>query len=141
MFKKPWEKLGEITRWAVTFMTVNMLWILFRAENIASAKLFMKKIGYLSNFTVREELYSCFRLEEFAVMEEEMALMRYLPSQITGFYLWIFILGAFFVVLNFRNSREIDFKPTAVKSLLTVIFMLWSVVSLSGISTFLYFDF
>lgn len=141
MLKKPWEKLGEITRWAVTFMTVNVLWILFRAENIASAKLFIKKIGYLSNFTVREELYNCFYLEEFEVMEEEMALLHYLPSQITGFYLWIFILGAFFVVLNFRNSREIDFKPTAAKSLLTVIFVLWSVVSLSGISTFLYFDF
>lgn len=141
LFRKPWEKLGEITRWAVTFMTVNILWILFRAENIASAKLFIKNMCCLSSFTVREELYDCFRLTEFTVMEEEMAFFRYLPSRITGFYLWIFILGAFFAVLNFRNSREIDFKPTAGRALLTVIFLLWSVVSLAGISTFLYFDF
>lgn len=141
LFRKPWEKLGEITRWAVTFMTVNILWILFRAENIASAKLFIKELCCLSDFHVREELYSCFRLTEFTVMEEEIAFFRYLPSRITGFYLWIFILVAFFAVLNFRNSREIDFKPTAIRSLLTVIFLLWSVVSLAGISTFLYFDF
>lgn len=141
MFRKSWEKLGEITRWAVTFMTVNVLWILFRAEDIASAKLFIKNMCRLSSFTVREELYDCFRLIEFTVMEEEMALFRFLPSRVTGFYLWIFILGAFFVVLNFRNSKEINLKPTVGRSLLTVIFMLWSVVSLSGVSTFLYFDF
>ena len=74
-------------------------------------------------------------------MEEELAFWRYLPSRVTGFYLWVFILGAFFAVLNFRNSREIDFKPTVVRSLLTVVFMVWSVLSLAGISTFLYFDF
>ena len=122
-------------------MTVNVLWILFRAEDIASAKLFIKNMCRLSSFTVREELYDCFRLIEFTVMEEEMALFRFLPSRVTGFYLWIFILGAFFVVLNFRNSKEINLKPTVGRSLLTVIFMLWSVVSLSGVSTFLYFDF
>lgn len=141
LFRKPWEKLGEITRWAITFMTVNVLWILFRAENIASAKLFIKEMCCLSSFNVREELYSCFRLIEFTFLEEKISFLRYLPSRITGFYLWAFILGAFFAVLNFRNSREIDFKPTAVRSLLTVIFMVWSVISLSGISTFLYFDF
>ena len=27
LLKKPWEKLGEVTRWAVTFMAVNMLWV------------------------------------------------------------------------------------------------------------------
>lgn len=141
MFRRSWEKLGEITRWAVTFMTVNILWILFRAEDIASARSFIKNMCCLSSFTVRGELYDCFRLIEFTVMEEEIAFFRFLPSRITGFYLWIFILGAFFVVLNFRNSREINLKPTVGRSLLTVIFMLWSVVSLSGVSTFLYFDF
>ena len=141
LLKKPWEKLGEITRWAVTFMIVNMLWVLFRAENIASAKLFIKEMCCLSSFTVREELYNCFRLTEFTVIENEIEFLNYLSSRIMGGHLWIFILGSFFVVLNFRNSREINFKPTVAKSLLTVIFMIWSVVSLSGISIFLYFGF
>ena len=113
----------------------------FRAENIASAILFIKEMCCLSSFTVREELYSCFRLTEFTVIEEEIGLLNYLPTRIVGFHLWMFILGAFFIILNFRNSREINFKPTVAKSLLTVIFMLWSVISLSGISIFLYFDF
>ena len=38
-------------------------------------------------------------------------------------------------------SGELDFKPTAGRSLITVLCMLWSVLSLSGISPFLYFNF
>lgn len=141
LFRKSWEKLGEITKWAVTFMTVNTLWVLFRAENISAAILFMEKMYRLSDFSIREELYSCFRLPEFSIFEEKVGILNYLSSQITGFHLWMFILGAFFAVLNLKNSKEIDFKPSVAKSLLTVVFMLWSVVSLAGISTFLYFDF
>lgn len=141
LFKSSWEKLGEITRWAVTFMTVNTLWILFRSENIASAKLFLKEMICLSSFSVRESIYNCFNLTEFAFIENKIKILSYLPSRITGFHLWLFIFGAFCGVLNFHNSREIDFKPTAATSLLTVIFIVWSVMSLSGISTFLYFNF
>lgn len=82
-----------------------------------------------------------FNLPEFSFLEEKIPFFSLLPSRITGFYLWFFILGAFFIVLNFRNSKEIAFKPTIISSLLTVILTLWSVVSLTGISTFLYFNF
>lgn len=141
MFKKQWVKLSEVTRWAVTFMIVNILWIIFRADSVSSAILFIKKIFHLSDFSIRQELNDCFQLTEFKVAAEELSFLNYLSSQITGFYLWLFILGGFFIVLNFRNSREAEFKPTVGKALTVVFFMLWSVVSLAGISTFLYFDF
>lgn len=141
LLKKPWEKLGKVTQWGITFMLVNMLWILFRADNISSAILFIKEMCCLSDFTIRDQLYYCFSLPEFSFLEEKIPIFSLLPSRITGFYLWFFILGAFFIVLNFRNSKEIVFKPTIISSLLTVILTLWSVVSLTGISTFLYFNF
>lgn len=141
LLKKPWEKLGKVTQWGITFMLVNMLWILFRADNISSAILFIKEMCCLSDFAIRDQLYYCFNLPEFSFLEEKIPIFSLLPSRITGFYLWFFILGAFFIVLNFRNSKEIAFKPTIISSLLTVILTLWSVVSLTGISTFLYFNF
>lgn len=141
LFKNSWEKLGEVTRWAATFMLVNMLWIIFRADDVSSAVLFMKEMFCLSDFSIRNKLYNCFKLTEFRIVEEEISFLNYLPSRITGFYLWLFILGGFFIVLNSRNSREVEFKPTVGKSLTVVFFMLWSVVSLAGMSTFLYFDF
>lgn len=141
LFKKPWEKLGEVTRWLITFMLVNMLWILFRADDIPSALLFIKKMLSLESFTISGELYQCFNLVELTYIEGKIPLLAYIPSRITGFHLWLFILGAFYIVLNFRNSKEIEFKPTMTRSLITVIFIFWSVVSLAGVSTFLYFGF
>lgn len=133
-------QVGEVTRWAVTFMLVNVLWILFRADSITLAKLFLVKLCCLSGFDIRQELYQCFHLPELEWMGR-FPFFEYFMSRVTGFYLWMFILGAFYVVLNCHNSKEAEFKPTVVSSLITVIFMVCSVMSLAGISTFLYFDF
>lgn len=139
--QKSWERLGYITRWGVTFMTVNVLWILFRAENISSALLFIKRMFCLSDFSIRQDLYNCFQLRELELIGENVPGLNYIVSAIKGFDLWMFILGAFFIVLNFRNSKEIIFKPTAARSFITVIFIFWSIISFTGVSAFLYFDF
>lgn len=140
MFQKTWDRLGDVTKWAVTFMIVNVLWILFRAESVASAKLFLFRLGCLSGFGIREELYACFHLQELEYLEK-LPVFSYLPARVTGFHLWLFLAGAFFVVLNCRNSREKEFRPTAFNALATVVCIVWSVMSFAGISTFLYFDF
>lgn len=140
LFTKSWEKLGVITRWFMTFMAINILWVLFRAEDIASAGLFLKEMFSMSGFSIREELYQCFELMELAVLGK-LPIVNMLYSQITGFYMWVFILGAFFVVLNFRNSKEIEFKPTPGKAIAVIVFMVWSVISLGEVSSFLYFNF
>lgn len=75
------------------------------------------------------------------MVEETFSELFNPTSQITGLPLWLFILGAFFVVLNFRNSKEIEFKPTVASSLIVILCVVWSVISLAGVSTFLYFDF
>ncbi len=140
IFQKTWDRMGEVTRWALTFMLVNVLWILFRADNITSAKLFLVKLCCMSGFEIRQEIYQFFSLPELVWMGK-LPFIEYILSRVTGFYLWVFVLGAFFVVLNCRNSRETEFQPTVVTSLTTVVLMVWSVMSLSGVSTFLYFDF
>lgn len=141
LFKKQWEKLGKVIRWAVTFLLVNMLWVIFRADNISSALLFLKKMCSMSDFTVRPELYECFHLQEFKLLERMIPVLSYLTSHVTGLCLWLFLSGAFLVTLNCRNSTELEFKPTAAKSLTTAVLVIWSVLSFSGISVFLYFNF
>ncbi len=141
LFKNQWGKIGKVTQWFITFMLVNMLWILFRAEDIPSAKLFIKEMCSLSSFTINGDLYNCFNLVELSYLEEKLPFLNYLASHITGFNLWLFIFGAFFVVLNTKNSREKEFRPTILNSLAVVMFLVWSVVSFAGVSTFLYFDF
>lgn len=141
LFHKSWEKLGSITQWALTFLTVNILWVFFRADNIQSAIAFIKNMFTLSSFKIHKDFYQCFNLPEFKFFEKQIPFLNYLPAKITGFHLWLFIFGAFFIVLNFRNSREIEFQPNIRTSLTTIIFTVWSVMSFAGISTFLYFNF
>ncbi len=141
LFRKQWDKLGEVTRWAATFGTVNLLWVLFRADSVSSAWLFLKRMLSLSDFTMRQELYSCFNLTEWSLLEKVVPVLSAAPARITGFYMWIFLLAAFFAVLNCPNSRELRFRPTVKNSVVTVVLLLWSVVSLAGVSTFLYFNF
>ncbi len=141
LFHKSWEKLGNITQWALTFLTVNILWVFFRADNIQSAIAFIKQMFTLSSFKIHKDFYQCFNLPEFKFFEKQIPFLNYLPAKITGFHLWLFIFGAFFIVLNFRNSREIEFQPNIRTSLTTIIFTVWSVMSFAGISTFLYFNF
>lgn len=141
LFNRFWERLGKVTQWAITFMLVNVLWILFRSEDIFTAKLFIEKLFSLSGFSISRELYECFNLFELTILEKIVPGLRYLANAVTGFNLWLFLFGAFFAVLNLRNSRELEFRPTLGRSIITVIFMVWSVVSFAGVSTFLYFNF
>ncbi len=141
LFNRFWERLGKVTQWAITFMLVNVLWILFRSEDIFTAKLFIEKLFSLSDFSISRELYECFNLFELTILEKIVPGLRYLANAVTGFNLWLFLFGAFFAVLNLRNSRELEFRPTLGRSIITVIFMVWSVVSFAGVSTFLYFNF
>ncbi len=141
MFEKKWDKVGTVTQWAITFMLVNGLWILFRADSISQAICFFKRLYTLSDFWIRPEFFECFNLLEIVELEKAIPFLSFFLSQITGFNLWMFIIGSFAVVLNCSNSGEIQFKPTVATSLITVLFMVWSIMSFAGVSSFLYFDF
>lgn len=141
IFRKPWQRLHTVTQWFFTFMAVNVLWILFRADTIADAIAFYRELFRWSSFSIRSELYGCFTLPEFLWLEQTFPALGNVTGQITGFHLWAFFFAAFFIVLNLRNSKEISFKPTLAKSLTTVLFLFWSIISLAGVSTFLYFNF
>lgn len=141
LFLKKWELLWKPLRLLITFLVVDGLWILFRADNIAAAGIFFKRIFSFSGVAIRETLSDCFRLEEFTFLEERLSFLRYLSARIPHCYLWLFLLAAFLISFCKKNGGEADFKPTSGRLLLTVFFMLWSVLSLSGISAFLYFNF
>lgn len=139
LFKRPYEKLNAVTRWMITFFFVNLLWIVFRADSLDQATEFIMHMLLSPNLNISSELANCFMLVEFAPILQRIpeSMLYYLNN----YGIWIFLSLALFAVLNLKNSKEIEFKPTAVRSILTVVFMVWSIVSLSGISEFLYFNF
>lgn len=139
-FKKQINKFHPVANWIITFMFVNITWIYFRAPSIGVANQIIKNILKLDFQPISAELVNCFMLPEITFVRNLMGINSQYFSMLI---MVVFLLGGLFLVLNGKNTNErIDeFKPTMVNSLVVVLFMGWTIVSFSGISTFLYFNF
>ena len=133
VFYKSWDKLNLVCQWIITFAFVNVAWFFFRANSISDALTFLKRIVFLQGYHISNEL-----IESFALPE-----IQFLMGNLGKGYLWmwLFIGIAFWMILGFKNCSEIEKKTTMGKGVLTVVCMVWSIISFAGISTFLYFNF
>lgn len=151
-FDKYWNKLSSVWKWVMTFGFVNMTWIIFRAETMNDAFILIRKIIKLEDFTLKNiGIIESFRLKEFMWIENTFSIIGRVTSSVSGFYMWLFLFGAWFCIMNFRNAQEtheskdiVEGKGTMVmtlKALGMAVMLVWALISLSGISTFLYFNF
>lgn len=142
-FRKDWfDRQHPVFNWLLTFTFVNLTWILFRADSVADALTFVKRLMVMEFGPVNENIVSAFLLPELQL------LIRHIPQLIyfeyhPAFLLTIAYTGAFALILGARNAREhmLEFKPTLGNALCTSALLFWCVMSFSGVSTFLYFNF
>lgn len=141
IFKKSWDKCNKVFQWLCTFAFVNVMWLIFRADNVKQAIVLLKRMLVMDSLTIRSELCYCFCLPEIDFIFWRVKPFAHIRDSIYGFYMWVAFLGALFICLNLKNLHEEKFKPTLPKALLATIMMVWSIVSFAGVSTFLYFNF
>lgn len=138
MFKERIDKWHMAFSWLLTFAFVNVTWVIFRADSIASAVRFFKEIIWLNITPLLSDIKSAFILPEFKYILEQIGKGGY------TYLLWaVFIVAALWVCLQARNTNERldDFKPTVVNAGICAFVLVWGIISLSGISTFLYWNF
>lgn len=140
IFHNTWNKLHDVTKWFLTFAFVNVTWILFRAETVTQAYVLIRRLFGCESQTISEELLAVFKGIEFDFLEDLLHLPR-LDSIVPPFYLLLYLVGGIFICLNGRNNQERAWKPTVVNAISTMFLLVYCVFSLSGISTFLYFNF
>ncbi len=139
LIKPFWNKMLIPLQWLITFIFVNLTWIIFRAETVEQLLNILKKILLLSNgFTVSQTFAANFSVIEFNGF---FALFNSVNFSVEMITMVSFILISFLVAVFLQNINQIKFKPTVSTSLVTVLFLFWSIVSFSGVSTFLYFNF
>ncbi len=139
--KKNWEKIHPACQWMLTFLFVNVMWVFFRADTIAGALVFVKRLLIMSQFNIPRELIDSFILPEAQFLIDHTKLFAYLNNVTNAIWVWIFILPALWTVLNFKNCSAVKHKTTIARGMMTIVCIVWSVISFSGISTFLYFNF
>lgn len=136
-----WEKLANkwivrvpiVIRRIVTFLVVNCLWVLFRADNMSQA------------LQVYKGMLTC--PKDFSAISSLSALSNDgiipFPDILWAFYLILIVVILFIILLKKKNSNDLyrEFSPNYRTMVFSVTLFLISVVHLSRLSSFVYVNF
>ena len=143
------KPLGAINviQTALTFIYVTAAWVFFRAPSVNDAALIIKKCATgISDYGlhISIELAECFQLDELWYVFKVTPI----PSWNKSGYLcmWIIlVVSALFIFSGKTASNMADKfaqgKNGILKTVFISIIFVWSVLSLGGVSTFLYVNF
>lgn len=139
MCKKVVNKIPTVINWVITFIFVNVTWVFFRADSIKKALELLKRVSAFEFNKLTVEF--CETMESVEI--KEILEILNLKSRFPSIAITMFFIVAFFFMVFSKNAYEKmqNFKPTFLKLITTLILLVWSVFSLAGISTFLYFNF
>ena len=141
-----------ITRWMqkrkmengnvfLTFLFVNIAWVFFRSESIGQACLLLKRMVTGGISVPMEAIAAAFNLDEFWYVMKVLHLTDFSFSKYI--LMVVFTLVILLMVFFGKNVQELaqKWKLSAVSAVMIGVVFVWCVVSLSGVSTFLYFNF
>ena len=139
MFRKSFEGMHPALGWLITQGFFNLTLVFFRANTISDAIEFIKQILYVDFTPIDVNILYGFQTPLLKFLLDGTAITYSLPFIYVGIYFFL----ALFIVLGCRNSHELmrDFKPSVKNMLWSAVLITASVLSFSGISTFLYFNF
>lgn len=125
----------------LTFLYVNIAWIFFRAPSVSEALELIKTIFSFRFGRINWDLAGCFNLDEFWYIIKVTGIDHW---QYAHYILMVvLLLIMLFLVFFCKNALEAakKAKPNAARTILIAILFVWSVLSLTGVSSFLYVNF
>jgi len=143
---KPVEnRIPKWIRWFVTFICVNIAWVFFRAPSLASAMLMLKEL-FSFKFTAIDANFAVY------AFPAELKIVPWLLNKFTSVrnsYAFeatvnvLVIAFSLFASIKMKNTGERvrDFKPSKKLIVVTVFLLIWSVMSMSDVSNFIYVNF
>ncbi len=125
----------------LTFLYVNAAWIFFRAPSMGDALSLLKTIGSFRFGRINWELAGCFNLDEFWYVIKVFGLDRWQYAH----YILMALLLAALLGLVFFGENAVEYtrriKPRGLHMVFMAVLFVWSVLSFSGVSSFLYVNF
>lgn len=133
--------LVHVLKVLATFLYVNVAWVFFRSESIGQAvALFKRMISGGVSLPV-EAIYDAFNLDEFWYVMKVLHLTNFSFSN----YILMILFTVVILLVTFfgKNVHELaaKWKMSWFSAIVLAVIFVWCVVSLSGVSTFLYFNF
>lgn len=141
IFGKIWNRIPRILQWLGTFLFLNMSWLIFRADSLGDFRILFKNLFPWKPGGLSGELTGFFDVIEFTYPAEHIPWLAEVFSHIPGLSMWIVLGAAFFIAVWGKNCYEREFVPSGGNAVKSIFLLVWSVLSLSGLSVFLYFNF
>ena len=141
IFEKQWNVIPKGIRWFVTFIFLNITWIFFRASSLKQAGGLLKKIVTSFEWKLQSGLMQQFDVLEFTYIEEHVGPLLRIVKAHPQIHLLIWMTIGLFIALVPKNLYEKEFKPGIVNAMISIVLLVWCIMSFSGVSTFLYFNF
>ena len=134
----PSNRMTHVVAVLLTFSFVMFAWTFFRADSLSQAFTMLGNVFTLKGGSLHKQLTEVFQLSEFFYVMKFLGLTK-LPFA-SCYCMILFLLAAIFLTFFCKNLYENEGKnmPGVIRTIsLSVLFVL----SLSGVSTFLYFNF
>lgn len=140
LFSKNNSKLVKIVLWTITFIFLNLTWVIFRADSVTQAFEFYKE---LFSFNFIELDRSFLKLMQMVGVQ---LLSEFIP--VAGDYIkdyswvWLFAL-AFILSVSAKNAfvRIREYRIKWYHPIITAGILFWCIMSFGGESSFLYWNF
>ena len=134
MLKKYIDKIPYYITWLLTFVFINISWIYFRDESVSCANTLITRLfsgGFTLNYEITEALLNIVPISIVSILMNFEGVLNILMIAIMAVTI--------FVCLFTRNVQERvnSFKAGMINLITTGALMTWSILSLSGVSTFL----
>ena len=134
------DKVFIVVQWLVTFITVSVLWLLFRSESIEQWWGILKKIVSFKTQGISDGLMSSFVLPETPFIFSTLRLTA-LDKAVRGLSMILFTAAGFGICLIPKNNyRKLD-DNSWVMLFVSVLALVWGFLCLSSESVFVYFGF
>lgn len=135
------RRLSHGVRVLLTFLYVNIAWVFFRASSVKEGVQFLRRLLTGGTGKVSRMIAEAFNLDEFWYVIKVLHLDQ---SSNSYFYVMVLLLIACLLFIWVSpNAVQIAKKCRLNLGmiLLAAVLFVWSVISFSGVSTFLYFNF
>ena len=141
IFKNLYSKVYPIITWIITFAFINVSWIFFRATSVKEAIEFLKELVSFNIVPFSTEFITAMNLKitNFIVLISGGAI----NTNILNYMPFVLLIAVMIIVIFAKNTNQVisNYKFKIKNAIFYAIVLFFAIISFSGISTFLYFNF
>ena len=142
IFEKAEDRILRPVRWFVTFLWVNVLWLLFGLNSPEQWGQMLRKMFSFRDMTLSAGLARSFEIPETAVINYGLHYVFHMEVyDMYGLWMAVFLLVSFGICLLTQNNYRRMAKISAGNMIFAAIALVWGILCLSTNTVFIYSEF